>query len=94
MRKLFIFVLGIAATVILVTVVVKINSSLKVFAETVEVTEVDSTILPADSILFLDGMTEEVFINEMQKGVQGDYTLEQVDSMYKSWAEQGNDFGD
>ena len=94
MRKLFIFVLGIAATVILVTVVVKINSSLKVFAETVEVTEVDSTILPADSILFPDGMTEEVFINEMKKGVQGDYTLEQVDSMYKSWAEQGNDFGD
>ena len=94
MRKLFIFVLGIAATVILVTVVVKINSSLKVFAETVEVTEVDSTLLPADSILFPDGMTEEVFINEMQKGVQGDYTLEQVDSMYKSWAEQGNDFGD
>ena len=31
------------------------------------------------------GMSEEEFEKEMQKGVQGDFTLEQVDSMQKEW---------
>lgn len=35
-----------------------------------------------------EGMSDEEFTQEMMKGVQGNYTLEQVDSMYKEWAKE------
>lgn len=44
--------------------------------------------LVSDS-LFIDTyntMTKEEFYKEMMKGVQGDFTLEQIDSMQKIWA--------
>ena len=53
--------------------------------QVVDVEEVDS--IPVDTTL-LPGIniSEEEFTKEMMKGVQGDYTLEQVDSMQRSWA--------
>ncbi len=94
MKKIILFVLGTTAIVILMTIGVQVNSFLTTPAETIEVTDVNNSDLPVDTTVIPDGMGEEEYIKELQKGEQGDYTLEQVDSMRKSWAEQGNDFGD
>ena len=56
------------------------------------VTDNDSKIEVLDSVSKLDtiipvlNMPEEEFEQEMMKGVQGDFTLEQIDSMQKEWA--------
>ena len=49
-------------------------------------TDSDYIDIPFDSIVKgtpYEGMTEEEFEKEMQKGVQGDLTLDQVDSISK-----------
>lgn len=49
-----------------------------------EIEVVDST--PEDTIIPVLNMSDEEFIREMMKGVQGDFTWEQVDSMQREWA--------
>ena len=87
MKKFFYFTLGIIATFVIIAVVVKINFQFNSHKEII-VIDVDSADLPADTLLFPDDRTEEEFTREMMKGVQGDLTLEQLDSMQRSWAEQ------
>ena len=94
MKNIFIFVLGVVATIIFIGIVVQINSFLHPSDKIIMIEEVDSTLLPVDTIVLLNKEDEEEFTREMMRGIQGDLTLEQVDSMQKSWAEQGNNFGD
>lgn len=94
MKNIFIFVLGVVATIIVIGIVVQINSFLHPSDKIIMIEEVDSTLLPVDTIMFLNKEDEEEFTREMMRGLQGDLTLGQVDSMQKSMAEQGNDFGD
>lgn len=88
MKKVFIFILAIVVTFIVIAIVVGFNLRFNTLTEAVEIVDVDSCSLPVDTITLLDEMPEEEFIREMQKGVQGDFTLEQVDSMQRSWAKQ------
>ena len=94
MKNIFIFVLGVVATIIVIGIVVQINSFLRPSDKIIINEEVDSTLLPVDTIVFLNKEDEEEFNREMIRVIQGDLTLEQVDSMQKSRIEQGNDFGD
>ena len=94
MKNIFIFVLGVVATIIIIGIVVQINSFLHPSDKIIMIEEVDSALSPVDTIVFLNKEDEEEFTREMMGGIQGDLTLEQVDSMQKSWVEQGNDFGD
>lgn len=89
MKKIYIFVLGVVVgTVItflfLYTVMyIDSRSPETVPIDTIDVAPDDTTSISSDPYI---GMTEEEFIQEMMKGVQGDYTLEQVDSMRRSWS--------
>lgn len=86
MKNIFIFVLGVVATIIVIGIVVQINSFLHPSDKIIMIEEVDSTLLPVDTIVFLNKEDDEEFTREMMKGVQGDFTLEQVDSMKREWA--------
>jgi hypothetical protein len=94
MKNIFIFVLGVVATIIVIGIVVQINSFLHPSNKIIMIEEVDSTLLPIDTIVFLNKEDEKEFTRETMRVIQGDLTLEQIDSMQKSWIEQGNDFGD
>ena len=84
------FVLGIIAGAIITTASLyilflfddKYHFLVKPIVE--EVLEVDSCIIDYNDSYY----DSEEFTMEMMKGVQGDFTLEQVDSMQRSWAEQ------
>ena len=53
------------------------KADVKEIVDSYAIADVDTLVL--DDLYM--GMTEEEFIREMEKGVQGDYTLEQVDSL-------------
>ena len=53
------------------------KADVKEIVDSYAIADVD-TLVPDDLYMV---MTEEEFYEEMQKGVQGDYTLEQVDSI-------------
>ena len=53
------------------------KADVKEIVDSYAIADVDTLVLDD----FYMGMTEEEFLREMEKGVQGDYTLEQVDSI-------------
>jgi len=57
-----------------------VNNEKIVNVEDVDLVLVDTTLLPSIN------MSDEEFTKEMMGGVQGDFTLEQVDSMQREWA--------
>lgn len=88
MKKVYVFILGVIVGMVITfaslytAMYIGNGQSEAVPIDTIEVLYRDSTCFLPDPYM---GMTEEEFMKEMTKGVQGDYTLEQVDSMRRSW---------
>lgn len=87
-KKLFFIgvVVGIVVTIIFLVALAWLDERYLIITKTVEVEVVDCV---PDDTTFVDPsliMSDEEFTREMMKGVQGDFTLEQVDSMQRAWA--------
>lgn len=88
MKKTVVLIVGVISIIIIVVIMSKVFTN---YSKIIDVTEVDSTTY-IDTVIIPSGITEEEYIKEMMKGYQGDFTLEQIDSMNNSWMKQGNNF--
>ena len=78
--------IGIVFTIAFLIALAWLDERYHILTKEIEIEVVDS--IPDDAA-FVDPallMPDEEFTRDMMKGVQGDFTLEQVDSMQRSWA--------
>ena len=86
MKKVISTIIGILIVLFITAIVRNKCCNKNVIVDTIDVIDVGPDYIDTFPDPY-EGMSEEEILKEQMKGVQGDYTLEQMDSMRNSWVE-------